>query len=142
MVAESPGLHSCRTCNISRTIHDLLNWIEANIHQVLSVNDIVMRSGYSRFYLQHTFTSVIGEPIARYIRRRKMAAAVCLLRKSDARIADIAFGLGFDDVSTFYRSFRREYGISPGECRKRAIDPSALTLSHNAGTIVESGYIV
>ncbi|MEP9012758.1 helix-turn-helix domain-containing protein [Enterobacter kobei] len=107
--------------NIHRAIHELLNWIEMNIHQPLSVNDIVRRSGYSTFYLQHMFKSVTGEPVARYIRRRKLGLAVCLLRENDVRISDVAFGLGFEDVSTFYRSFRREFGFSPGEYRRRLI---------------------
>lgn len=129
MSSEINGLHSGTMYNISRVIYELLDWIEKNIHQPLSVKDIVRRSGYSTFYLQHMFTSVTGEPIARYIRRRKLGAAARLLRENDAGISDIAFGLGFEDISTFYRCFRREFGLSPGEYRKRWINPSDLIIS-------------
>lgn len=63
------GLHSGTMYNISWAIHELPDWIEMNIHQSLSVKDVVRRSGYLTFYLQHMFTSVTGEPTARYIRR-------------------------------------------------------------------------
>ncbi|QLA06968.1 helix-turn-helix transcriptional regulator [Enterobacter ludwigii] len=128
MSAEINGLHSGTMYNISRAIHELLDWIEMNIHQSLSVKDVVRRSGYSTFYLQHMFTSVTGEPIARYIRRRKLGAASRLLRENDAGISDIAFGLGFEDISTFYRCFRREFGLSPGEYSKRWKKPSELII--------------
>ncbi|MCW1830166.1 helix-turn-helix domain-containing protein [Enterobacter asburiae] len=129
MTSEINGMHSGTMYNISRTIHELLDWIDKNIHQPLSIKDIVRRSGYSTFYLQHMFKSVTGEPIARYIRRRKLGAAARLLRENDAGISDIAFGLGFEDISTFYRCFRREFGLSPGEYRKRWIKPSDLVIS-------------
>lgn len=128
MSSEINGLHSGTMYNISMAIHELLDWIDKNIHQPLSVKDIVRRSGYSTFYLQHMFTSVTGEPIARYIRLRKLGAAARLLRENDAGISDIAFGLGFEDISTFYRCFRREFGLSPGEYRKRWIKPSDLVI--------------
>ncbi|ELN2578888.1 helix-turn-helix transcriptional regulator [Enterobacter kobei] len=118
MSSEPNRVDSGTIYNIHRAIDELLNWIEMNIHQPLSVNDIVRRSGYSAFYLQHMFKSVTGEPVARYIRRRKLGVAVCLLRENDVRISDVAFALGFEDISTFYRSFRREFGFSPGEYRR------------------------
>jgi AraC-like DNA-binding protein len=36
------------------------------------------------------------------------------------RIADIAFGAGFSDLSHFNRSFRRRYGLTPGDVRRGA----------------------
>ncbi|MCW1830280.1 AraC family transcriptional regulator [Enterobacter asburiae] len=128
MTSEINGLHSGTIYNISRAIHELLDWIEMNIHQPLSVKDIVRRSGYSTFYLQHMFRSVTGEPIARYIRRKKLGAAARLLLENDASISDIAFRVGFEDISTFYHCFRREFGLSPGEYRKRWIKPSELII--------------
>ncbi|MCY1700949.1 AraC family transcriptional regulator [Lelliottia sp. SL45] len=128
MSSEINLLHSDTMSNIRRVVHEILNWIEVNIHQPMSVKDIVIRSGYSKFYLQRTFKSVTGEPIARYICRRKLGAAACLLRENDTGISDIALGLGFEDISTFYRCFRREFGLSPGEYRKRWRKPSEFII--------------
>lgn len=129
MIKKTAELSFGRKYNVKKIIPELLCWIEMNIDRPLSVNDIVLKSGYSAFYLHHVFTSVTGESIGRYIRRRKLAAAACLLRDCDAYINDIAFSAGFYEMSTFYRSFRREFGITPGEYRKRWIESVNIIVS-------------
>ena len=108
---------SCCQCDIRTVIHELIRWIELNLMQPLSVNDVVMKSGYSSFYLQRSFTSVTGESVGRYIRRRRLEVAARLLRETHADVSEIALMLGFDEITSFYRSFKRTFGISPGRYR-------------------------
>jgi AraC-like DNA-binding protein len=50
--------------------------------------------------------------------RKEMA--ITRLRAPDGHPADVAFLLGFSDVSTFYRAFRRWTGTTPAEFRRSA----------------------
>jgi AraC family transcriptional regulator, positive regulator of tynA and feaB len=47
------------------------------------------------------------------LRHRRLISARRMLRPG-ARVSDVAFACGFDDVSTFHRAYRREYGTTPG----------------------------
>jgi AraC-like DNA-binding protein len=55
-----------------------------------------------------------------YLTRTRLARAHTLLREPSARhlgAAEIGFAAGFCEVSTFYRRFKKRYGVTPGECR-------------------------
>lgn len=55
-----------------------------------------------------------------YLRERRLVVAAAKLsgRSDKLKIETIAAGCGFRDLSTFYRSFKRRYGINPGELRR------------------------
>ena len=60
-----------------------------------------------------------GTPLS-YIHGRKMLEARRLLRYTELQIQEIAYDLGFEDVQTFSRFFKRQEGVSPAEYRKAA----------------------
>lgn len=71
-------------------------------------------------YFRKTFTSVMGESPKNYITRMQTLKAARLLSETSAPIYDISAACGFEDSSTFYRSFMRIYGISPSDYRNHA----------------------
>lgn len=76
------------------------------------------------------FKKVTGTSIASYINARRIEASLHLLRETGCRIIDIAFHVGFDNLTCFYRNFRKHTGVSPVEyrCRTR-LDPGVLDLA-------------
>lgn len=57
--------------------------------------------------------------VARYIQNKRLAAAYSELRDTTnpKSISAIAFGLCFSDASSFSRTFRRQFGVSPSDVR-------------------------
>jgi AraC-like DNA-binding protein len=41
-----------------------------------------------------------------------------LLKSTERTVLSVAFECGFDDLSTFYRAFKRETGVSPNHWRE------------------------
>lgn len=69
-----------------------------------------------------------GESFTRYVTRRRLERARALLAgpgEAGRKMADIAYACGFDSLATFYRAFRRAYGVAPGELRGNAIPEEA-----------------
>jgi AraC family transcriptional regulator, positive regulator of tynA and feaB len=64
-----------------------------------------------------------GSSIERYILRRRLERARRTLEdpnQAQRLVSEIAFAWGFRDLSHFARKFRIAYGLTPGDCRRRA----------------------
>ncbi len=64
-------------------------------------------------YLSYFYKSQTGENISAIIERTRMARAEALLRKGGRPIKDICAQVGYTNLNTFYKAFRRIYGMSP-----------------------------
>ena len=56
-----------------------------------------------------------------YIQDRKMLEARRLLYYTDIQIQEIAYKIGFEDIQTFSRFFKKKEGVSPSIYRKKAL---------------------
>ncbi len=67
----------------------------------------------------HLLFAPSGTTFARHVTARRLELVrMHLLHGGKRSVADIAFSSGFDNLSTFYRTFRNAFGISPGELRE------------------------
>lgn len=94
-------------------------YIEQHLRQPLTVEQLAAQAGFSPYYFCRLFTLHVGMPVMEYIRRRRLACAasdICAGR----RILDVAFDYGFESHTGFAKAFRKVYGYSPDEYRRRA----------------------
>ncbi len=63
--------------------------------------------------LSNIFSKINSKTPLQYIHNRKMLEARRLLRYSDKQIQEIAYGIGYEDIQTFSRFFKKHEGISP-----------------------------
>jgi len=106
---------------------DLLAHLESDA----SVRDTAARHRMSPRYVGMLFESE-GTTMTQFIRDERLKRARSMLlspRFADRRIAEIAYEVGFNDISYFNRSFRRRFGQSPSEMRSdnRMRAPLAIT---------------
>lgn len=104
---KSHGLH----------VINLIEWIEVNLHNRISVNDISMKSGYTRWHLQKIFKEHTGFTMSEYVRARRLCKAAFELRYSNKLISEIAKTYHFDSQSSFTRAFSSYYEVSPAKYR-------------------------
>jgi len=64
-----------------------------------------------------TFKRVTGITPHQWLLRGRLRHAAERLSSSREPITEIALDVGFDDLSNFIRSFRREFGVSPSRYR-------------------------
>ncbi len=84
-----------------------------------SIDSAADQLGISRRTFTKLFTELTGETWLHYVRSLAIEHAQRKLSQSDLPITSIAFECGFNDLSTFYRQFKRQCGIAPGEFRAR-----------------------
>lgn len=100
-----------------RLYHDIADYIQLHLSDILKVRELTGRFGYSAKYLNELFKQHTGHTLKQYILQAKMEYASFLLLDSNSTIQHIAAGVGFQDSHNFTRSFRLYMGMSPTEYR-------------------------
>ena len=100
-------------------IQTLIEWMDDHIDQPLSIDVVAKKSGYSKWYLQRMFRTVMRQTLGDYIRQRRLLLAAVELRNTERPIFDIAMDLGYVSQQTFSRVFRREFDRTPSDYRHR-----------------------
>ena len=79
------------------------------------------RPDISPFHFLRLFSSVLGVTPHQYLVRSRLRHAARLLADDDSSVTDVAYDVGFGDLSNFVRTFHRAAGVSPrGSARPRA----------------------
>lgn len=99
-------------------ISTAINYIEDNITEDLSIEQIARQAGISPYYFQKGFSMLCGFSIAEYIRCRRLALAGSELLSTDKKIIDIALKYGYDSPDSFTKSFVRFHDVTPTAVRK------------------------
>ena len=98
-------------------------------------------AGLERAYFSKLFRSVMAVPFTEWNACVRIEEAKRLLRAIDLSITAVGASVGYDDVTTFERAFKRLEGVSPREHRRLiarrgvAATPNAETATPNAETV-------
>jgi len=93
-------------------------WIDANSHRAIDLDDAAKQAGLSTFHFLRLFSAVLGVTPHQYLVRSRLRHAARRLADDDSPITDIAYDVGFGDLSNFVRSFHRAAGTSPLKFRQ------------------------
>jgi AraC family transcriptional activator of pobA len=102
-----------REAGFSAKVESIIMMIDNSGGKPLSVNDIARRLNCSRNNVSASFRKETGTGLKEFIDRKRVETAENLLEFTDMRITEAASVLGFPDVYSFSRFFRRMNGASP-----------------------------
>jgi AraC-like DNA-binding protein len=92
--------------------------IDARATEALDLEQLAAEAGLSAFHFLRLFAAVLGVTPHQYLVRSRLRRAARLLAEDDRPITDVAYDVGFGDLSNFVRTFRRAAGVSPREFRR------------------------
>lgn len=104
----------------SEFIRHMDRFIDENIAQNITVEDICTEFHMRRTRLYSVASEYLDCTIASYIRKCKISKACELLQTSDQKITDIAYAVGFSDYGHFSRVFAQQIGMSASAFRARS----------------------
>jgi len=107
------GLNRTRKEYIKR-INAVLDFIEKNLEGNLSLESLSQKAHYSSYHFHRIFSTITGESLNQYVNRKRVERiASILLTGSDKSIKELAYNYGFNSESSFSRTFKKYYGVSP-----------------------------
>lgn len=83
----------------------------------LSLALVADRCSISEVYASQFFKEQSGESFSAYVDRLRMERARTLLRSDDRRVKEVAHEVGYRNVNSFNRAFKRVVGVTPGRFR-------------------------
>jgi AraC-like DNA-binding protein len=95
-------------------------WIDAHSHQAIELQDAAREAGLSAFHFLRLFSNVLGVSPHQYLVRSRLRYAARLLADDSRPVTDVAYDVGFGDLSNFVRTFHRAAGVSPLKFRQAA----------------------
>jgi AraC-like DNA-binding protein len=93
-------------------------WIDAHSENAIDLEGAAGQAGISPFHFLRLFSDVLGVTPHQYLVRSRLRHAARLLADEERSITDIAYDVGFGDLSNFVRTFHRAAGVSPLKFRQ------------------------
>jgi AraC family transcriptional regulator len=101
-------------------MRQLIEFIEANLDQPLTLDAMASQVGISPLYLARAFKAAVGQSPHQYVLTRRIERAKELLRNTELPIIDVALSVGFSSQSHLSHWMIRQAGVSPGVYRRNA----------------------
>lgn len=104
--AEKPG-----------RLDQVLQYVEDNLAGKITLEDVAHHFFVSESTIIQLFRKKMGVSFYHCVTQRRLIAAKTMIAQGFS-MENVSERVGFSDYSTFYRAFKKEYGISPGQYRK------------------------
>ncbi len=95
-----------------------VDYVEERLDEDLDLRAVSKAAGLSHAHFQRIFKALTGETLGTYVRSRRLANALDLLRTTDQRVLDVAIAAGFESQEAFARAFKKAYGMTPTDYRR------------------------
>jgi AraC-like DNA-binding protein len=108
-----------------------IEYIEDNLNKKIELQELADRVFLSKYHFHRTFHAVVGEPVAEYIRKKRLMKAASELLNTEEKIIDIAFRYQFSSQEAFTKAFKKLYGVPPREFRMNKVNIKLFSNNKN-----------
>lgn len=95
-----------------------VSFVEENLAEKISLGEVAQLCGLGLFQFSRAFKQERGTTFRDFLIQRRINRALQLFDDPKASVTEVAFAVGFNDLSYFARVFRRFTGISPSFYRQ------------------------
>lgn len=105
--------------NSKSIVSTIKDYIDEHLSENIRKEDLTDLMHLNEDYLTRLFKKETGMSIKTYIIQRKMYAARELLQTTSLSVSSVAIQMGYSNFSHFAASYKKEFGITPAEEKKK-----------------------
>ena len=104
----------------------IVDYVSLHYADIQDLSFVVDVFHYSTVHVNSLFKNRLGVSLWRYVLHIRLDRA-CDMLVNGIHASEVALSCGFKDYSTFYRLFKKSYGITPTECRRTGKKPKMIS---------------
>ena len=123
---------------MAERVKRVIELMQGDPSQNFTLGKMAQSVNLSAPYFCYLFKSITGVSPAKYLKSLRMQQSAVLLTTTCLSVKQIVRHVGFDDDSHFVRDFKRMYGVTPTEYRRRALLSSDPCRAENKKLLTNS----
>lgn len=120
-IKQSISINPQKTIQTDSPVSRALTFIEQNSLSTISLKDVADFVNLSPNYLATQVKKATGFSVGQWITQNKLSQACTMLSHGNQSIEAIGEKIGWSDTTHFIRQFKKNYGVTPAQWRKRDI---------------------
>lgn len=84
------------------------------------LSNLAKNLGYDLYWLSRMIKKITGQTYTELLQTKRLNQAIFLLTTTKLPISDIGYAVGYNNLSYFYKIFKKKYNLSPKEYRRKA----------------------
>ena len=93
-------------------------YVEENLSEKFDLGQLAEIAGLEKKYFSTYFRKKTGVRVMEWVNAIRVNRSIQLMRTYDDSITNIAFAVGFQDLRTFERAFKKNTGVTAREFRR------------------------
>ena len=114
-----PLLHPICSPHADEEILQTQEWLELHYMKSVSVEVLAQIASLGKRTFMRRFKNATGDSPRQYVQRLRIESAKRMLESTNKTFSEITWQVGYRDVSSFQRLFKRITDLSPGAYRSK-----------------------
>jgi len=100
-------------------VYRAMQYIDRHLSDMKDLSELSRAVGYSYSYLSYLFAKTTGMNLRAYFTHKRKQKVLELMRSGRHSLTEIAEMMNYRSIHTFSRAFKKAFGVSPSEYKKR-----------------------
>jgi len=106
------------TSHPSSWLQKAKDYLEIHYADGITIESVANYVGVDRTHLSKQFNKAFGLSPMQYIQKLRMNEAILLMKQTEYKLAEIAQSVGYPDLFSFSKAFKKHIGSAPSDYRK------------------------
>ena len=119
-LAGERGFTAAPTGREAKRVVEAIRLVESDAGRPLQLSEMAASAGMSKYHFLRVFRRLTGSTPHQYLINARLRRAAVALASSRRPVIAVALEAGFGDLSTFNKTFRAAFGLTPSQYRARS----------------------